>query len=432
MAFDVAIGLRRDVLERAFEKLYTQLYPRYFKDFVPADGGRNIVYDVKSAPTLDFSPTPATAALLREELAKVPQPESSSISPSLLTANVASIEMLASSIDLKTLKLVFNSIDITIKSTRPDAKSSAKVVVWLTYEIEYPAGQPPRGSFKAKRIQITASNPEDQFIFDKFLGPVMLKLAAQLLSAVQIPGMIDIAGNKFDLPEPRIIGDHLVILAKLPNNYLPLGLDASMPGGNPEAFTLLSPDIVTRVFKAATRDLTHPEEKIDSVDLGISTAWYHARIVVSDIQGTPGGAEFPISASVRGLARGWITTFMGNPEANFSATPIPSPVTGRIAFSAGAKNKIVAKVTDVAPFTIDIKPVDGAAKVIEFVLWPLILFAKLAVGGIGNYLASISFDVWTVPDLSVSYEGVRFTLGVKDLQLSTSGKYLLATGTVQL
>jgi hypothetical protein len=60
--FDVAVGMRRDVMDRAIEKLYKQLYPKYFKGDADAGSGRQVFYDVKSAPALDFAATAGTAA----------------------------------------------------------------------------------------------------------------------------------------------------------------------------------------------------------------------------------------------------------------------------------------------------------------------------------------------------------------------------------
>src|SRR5690349_12939655 len=114
--FDVAIGLRRDVMDRAVAKLYGQLYPKYFKGDADAGSGRKVFYDVKAAPKFDFTGTPAAAAKLLEEI------EAESSKQPLLKAPALSLETLGAALDAKTVKVRFDSIDITIKSPKGEAK----------------------------------------------------------------------------------------------------------------------------------------------------------------------------------------------------------------------------------------------------------------------------------------------------------------------
>ena len=431
--FDVAVGMRRDVMDRAVEKLYRQLYPKYFKGDADAGSGRQVFYDVKSAPTLDFSATPNAAAALREELAKIPKPDDAPVNEShLLQATPLSLEALGSSLDAKSVKVRFDSIDITIKSSKGEAKTTASALVTIGFEIEYPERQPARVKFTVKDAKASTPKPEDQYILNTVVIPAMKKLAAQVMSAIQLPPMISIAGISFDLPEPRIIGDYFVILAKLLSRHFPLGLDAPLPGGNPEAFLVLSPQMSQAAFYEATKNLTHVESASGSQDLVVSTAYWEAKVVVSEIRGTAAGAEFPVTAKVEGSAKGWITTFLGDPTAYFGARPVPSPASGRIALGVSG-NKINAGIVSVAPFVIDIFPTGGAiSDVIDFVIGGLKYLASLFVPKIAQYLKGVRFDVLTVPDLPLTYDGIGVTIRPKDLRLSSAGQHLQITGGVTL
>ncbi len=431
--FDVAVGMRRDVMDRAIDKLYKQLYPKYFKGDADAGSGRQVFYDVKSAPTLDFLATAGTAAAVREELAKIPKPAGAPANEAhLLEAPPMSLQAFGAALDAKSVKVRFDKIDITIKSSKGEAKTTAAAIVTIGFEIEYPERQPARVKFVVRDAKATTPNPDDQYILNTVVIPAMKKLAGQVMSAIQLPPMISIAGIQFDLPEPRIIGDYFVILAKLLSRHFPLGLDAPIPGGNPEAFLVLSPQMMQIAFDTATRGLTHVEQASGSKDLTISTAYYEAKVVVSDIKGVATGAEFPLSAKVEGSAKGWITTFLGDPTAYFGARPIPSPVVGRVALGVEG-NKINARISSVNTFSIDIYPTGGAiSDVIDFVLSPLKGFATLFMPRLVNYLKGVKFDVLTVPDLPLAYDGIGVTIRPKDLRLASAGQHLNLTGGVTL
>ena len=431
--FDVAIGLRRDVMDRAVAKLYGQLYPRYFKGDADAGSSRKVFYDVKSAPKFDFTGTPNAAAKLIEELEKLAPPEDASAKKPLLQAPPLSLEALGAALDAKSLKLRFDSIDITIKSPKGEAKTTAAAVVTLAFEIEYPSGQPPRAGFVVKDAKATTPNPDDQFILNAVVIPAMKKLAAQVLSAIQIPNVISVAGLRFDLPEPRVVGDHFVVLAKTLDRHFPLGFDASVPGGNPEAFTLLSPELMQRVFDGATAKMKFEERKNGVHETSILNVYYDAIVSASGIKGVAQGIQFAITAAVSGSAHVWANPFWGTVEVWFSVTPASTP-SGKIGLQLEANNQIRARVSSVDPFQLKVAVTGGGA-----VGWVLSLFEDVLestvnrfVPLIENYLRTQSFDVFTVPDLPFSYEGISFNIRPSNLSLAAQGRHLQITGSVQL
>jgi hypothetical protein len=431
--FDVAIGLRRDVMDRAVAKLYGQLYPKYFKGDADAASGRRVFYDVKAAPKFDFTGTPGAAAKLLEELERLAPPEDAAAKKPLLQAPPVSLQALGATLDAKSLKLRFDTIDITIKSAKGEAKTTAAAVVTLAFEIEYPTGQPPKAGFVVKDAKATTPNPDDQFILNSVVIPAMKKLAAQVLSAIQIPNVIAVAGLRFDLPEPRIIGDHFVVLAKTLDRHFPLGLDVPVPGGNPEAFMLLSPQMVQKVFDAATSTMKFEERKNGVHETDILNVYYDAIVSASGIKGVAQGMVFAITASVSGSAHVWANTFLGTVEVWFSATPTSTP-SGNVALQLEANNKIRARVSSVDPFKIRVDVSGGGA-----IGWIMSLFkseierqVNTFVPLIESYLRSQNFDVWTIPDLPFSYEGISFNIRPTNLTLTAQGKHLQLTGSVQL
>jgi hypothetical protein len=431
--FDVAIGLRRDVMDRAVAKLYGQLYPRYFKGDADAGSGRRVFYDVKSAPKFDFTGTPGAAAKLLEELERLAPPEDAAAKKPLLQAPPLSLEALGAALDAKSLKLRFDSIDITIKSPKGEAKTTAAAVVTLAFEIEYPAGQPPRAGFVVKDAKATTPNPDDQYILNAVVIPAMKKLAAQVLSAIQIPNVIAVAGLRFDLPEPRVIGEHFVVLAKLLDRHFPLGLDASVPGGNPESFMLLSPQLMQTVFDRAAGTMKFEERKNGVHETDILNVYYDAIVSARGIKGIAQGIQFAITAAVSGTAHVWANTFLGTVEVWFSATPASTP-SGKVGLQLEPNNKIRARISSVDPFRINVAVSGGGA-----IGWILSLFSDVIesvvnrfVPLIETYLRTQSFDVCTVPDLPFSYEGISFNIRPSNLNLSAQGKHLQITGSVQL
>jgi hypothetical protein len=431
--FDVAIGLRKDVMDRAVTKLYGQLYPKYFKGDADAGSGRRVFYDVKSAPKFDFTGTPGAAAKLIEELERLAPPEDASAKKPLLQAPPLSLEALGAALDAKSLKLRFDSIDIMIKSSKGEAKTTAAAVVTLAFEIEYPDKQPPRAGFVVKDAKATTPNPDDQYILNAVVIPAMKKLATQVLSAVQIPNIIAVAGLRFDLPEPRIIGEHFVVLAKTLAHHFPLGFNANLPAGNPEAFMLLSPELLQNVFDAATSTMKFEERKTGVHETDILNVYYDAIVSAKGIKGIAQGTQFAITAAVSGTAHVWANTFLGTVEVWFAATPTSTP-SGKVALQLEPNNRIRARISSVDPFRISVSVSGGGA-----IGWILSLFSDVIesvvnrfVPMIESYLRSQSFDVWTVPDLPFSYEGISFNIRPANLSIAAQGKHLQITGSVQL
>jgi hypothetical protein len=432
--FDVAIGLRRDAMDRAVAKLYGQLYPKYFKGDADAGSGRRVYYDVKSAPKLDFSGTTGLAEKDLEELQKLaPAANAPARKPLLQAPPPLSLEARAAAIDARTVKVRFDSIDITIRSPKGEAKTTASAMVWLAFEIEYPAGQPPRGVFVVKNAKATTPNPDDQFILNAVVIPVVKKLAAQVLSAIQIPSILAIAGVRFDLPEPRIIGEYFVILAKKLSRHFQLGFDANVPGGNPEAFLLLSPEMMQEVMDNATRDMKFDKREQGKEETPVLNVYYDAIVSASGIKGVAQGIQFPVTASVSGIAHVWANPFWGTEEVWCSATPTSTP-RGNIALRLESNNRIRASISSVDPFRFKVTVTGGSP-----VGWILELFEPIIereinslVPLIENYLRGLSFDVCTVPDLSFSFEGISFNVRPTNLSLTAQGKHLQLTGSVQV
>ena len=430
--FDVAIGLRRDVMDRAVAKLYGQLYPKYFKGDQDAGSGRRIYYDVKSAPKFDFTGTPNVAAKLLEELEKLAPPDASA-KKSLLQAPPPSLEAVGAALDARTVKVRFDSIDIIIKSSKGEAKTTAAAVVSLAYEVEYPTGQPPRAGFKVTDAKATTPNPDDQYILNAVVIPVMKKLAAQVMSAIQIPSLITVAGFTFDLPEPRVIGDYYVILVKTMDRHFPLGLDVPVPGGNPEAFMLLSPEVMWKIFRAGTSTMKYEYRKNGTYGTDILNIYYDAIVSAGDIKGQAQGAQFAITASASGSAHVWAYPLGIETQVWFSVTPTSTP-SGRVGLQLEPNNRIRAYFSSIDPFKLKVSVSGGGA-----IGWLLSMFEDIIeaqvnsfVPLIQNYLRTQSFDVWTIPDLPLSYEGITFNIRPTNLQLSSSGNHLQITGRVQL
>jgi hypothetical protein len=385
-------------MDRAVAKLHGQLYAKYFKGSTDAGSGRQVFWDVKVAPKFDFSPD----ALL----------------------------------DGKTLKVQFKDIGITIRSSKGEAVTTADATVWVTYVVEYPTGKPPEIKFSVKETKASTPKPDDQYILNAVVIPAMKKLAAQVMSAVQLPPIVEVFGQKFTLPEPFIIGDNFVFLANMLHRHFPLGFDATLPPGNPEAFAVLSPQLALQAwngFNAATKDLKVEERRNGRVETPVQNIDYDAILQVKDIKGQIlQGTEIPVTASVSGFGHVWANTALGTVDVPLTLTPQPQP-SGKIGLGV-VGNKVRAAITQIDSFQIQLDftgsgIIDWLLNLFKGVFQMLI---DLYTPWLRGYFLKLGYDVWTIPDLSWSYDGARLDIKLTDLRLSPYGSHYHVTGKVQL
>jgi hypothetical protein len=425
-SYDVALGLRIDVLQRALDKIYKQLYPRYFQGST-AVANRNVSWDVKTAPQLDFSPTPGLASALQEQIEQLPQPDGAV--KKLKAISPTELDSLAASIDWVTIKLNFPSIDVGITTSGgAQVKTTATAVAFVKISTE----DNGRVRFTPTRAQATTPGPDDQYILNAVIIPAALKLAGQLLGAIQIP---DLRTGPIALywPGAQIVQSrYLVISINRTTKHVEPGLDTPIPPGNNEAFVMFSGPFVYSAFSAVTYGVTKKFSTEGSRDLGITTARWDAEVNFSNIRGSNVGVRFPVTGTVGGRARGWLTSIFGDIGVGFNAGATPDP-SGTVELSIDGSNTIRGKMTSIAPFLVTFTPTGNVIeKVLSYVLEPLTFFATTLSPAISLILKGIAFDVWSIPDVVVAFDSVRVNIHPTNMTMTQVGPTVQVTGGVQL
>jgi hypothetical protein len=344
--------------------------------------------------------------------------------PKNTTLTAELLDTTAAAVEVVTFKIRFPEVFVRLKGG--DVHTSTTAVVTAYVQISTENG---RVAFKPLRAEASNPNPDDTFLLNNLIVPEVMKLAGALASSIQLPDL-QARSIKFDWPVAIVQGDYLVVMANEMSRHRPVGQDAAFPVG-PDLFAVVSRFTLQSGFAAATFGVRHDYSTQGERDLGITTAHWDARVEFSDIRGNANGLTFPMEARAGGTARGWLTSIFGDIGAAFRVDAVPK-VEGSVEITLRDKT-LRGEIARIGTFGFTLIPTGSVAEqIVSYILSPLsaavMAFSPLIV----KALKGISFDIWTIPEIPATYQGIGVKITPVGLSARESGDRIHITGGVNL
>ncbi|HWI63558.1 MAG TPA: hypothetical protein VNT75_17125 [Symbiobacteriaceae bacterium] len=411
MQFDIAVGMREDLLNRMAKEVHPQLHPVLFNKTINLpDLLLRVTFDVPEAPVFDLIPLTQNQVRVIGEAARARAPERfTGVTADVLEALIH---------EVPTVSVKFRKIEVTMVSTLDNHET--KLVFGATafcragIDLEH-----ARITLKVMHIDVAnMTNEQIVFIIDHVVTPKIQELLDQYLGSLPVPPL-NLGSVPLSTPLVVIKDSRIIALA----NVLPKGTPAfptMSDWPDSEMFSLVSPDGLNAAATLAL-NLANPHfagSETQSIDIKLAKfkAKWRYDVTLYDPKVT---VDSPISLSLENRIRAGIhlemDTLFGDPSVDLSVTIKVEPhLRATLDAAMDQNHRLILGVKQVEPFRLEVsidqlpdwaKP---ATKWITGTVTGALTEAILRV--LNPFLSQIRIPVYTIPEMEITAGPVHLYL----------------------